>query len=54
MTPSDGNEPEQAAASVGAVITLDYAENIHFRNCEIAHTGTYAFWFRRALQQLPG
>jgi hypothetical protein len=47
-TPPDGNEPEQAAASVGAVVTLDFARNIEFRNCEIAHTGTYAFWFRRA------
>lgn len=48
LTPSDGNEPAQAAAPVDAVITLDYASNISFDNCEIAHTGTYAFWFRRA------
>ena len=48
MTPSDGNEPEQAAASVDAVITADFADNISFQNCEISHTGTYAFWFRRA------
>lgn len=47
-TPPDGNEPAQAAASVDAVVTLDFASNIEFRNCEIAHTGTYAFWFRRA------
>jgi hypothetical protein len=47
-TPSDGNEPEQAAASVDAVITADFADNISFRDCEISHTGTYAFWFRRA------
>jgi len=46
-TPPDGNEPAQAAAPVDAVISLDYARNIEFRNCEIAHTGTYAFWFRR-------
>ncbi len=46
-TPVDGNEPAQAAAPVDAVITLDYAQNISFVNCEIAHTGTYAFWFRR-------
>lgn len=39
-TPVHGNEPAQAAAPVGAVITLDFAENIEFRNCEIAHTGT--------------
>jgi hypothetical protein len=47
-TPSDGNEPEQAAASVDAVITVDFADNISFRDCEISHSGTYAFWFRRA------
>lgn len=47
-TPTDGNEPAQAAATVEAVVTLDFANNITFQNCEIAHTGTYAFWFRRA------
>lgn len=47
-TPADGNDPAQAAAPVNAVVTLDYARNISFENCEIAHTGTYAFWFRRA------
>ncbi|HPT21921.1 MAG TPA: right-handed parallel beta-helix repeat-containing protein [Bacteroidales bacterium] len=48
LTPVDGNEPVQAAASVSAAVTLDFANNIEFSNCEIAHTGTYAFWFRRA------
>lgn len=48
QTPPDGNEPAQAAAPVDAVVTLDYVNNISFQNCEIAHTGTYAFWFRRA------
>ena len=47
-TPPDGNEPAQAAAPVDAVVTADFANNIDFRDCEIAHTGTYAFWFRRA------
>lgn len=47
-TPPYGNEPAQAAAPVEAVVTLDFANNIEFRDCEIAHTGTYAFWFRRA------
>jgi hypothetical protein len=46
-TPEAGNEPAQAAATVDAVVTLDYAANISFVNCEVAHTGTYAFWFRR-------
>lgn len=48
QTPGRGNEPAQAAAPVEAVVTLDFARNIEFRNCEISHTGTYAFWFRRA------
>jgi hypothetical protein len=47
-TPADGNEPAQAASPVEAVITLDYCSDVAFTNCEIAHTGTYAFWFRRA------
>jgi hypothetical protein len=46
-TPYSGNEPAQAASPVDAVITLDFANNIVFKNCEIAHTGTYAFWFRQ-------
>ncbi|HLP72025.1 MAG TPA: right-handed parallel beta-helix repeat-containing protein [Bacteroidales bacterium] len=49
-TPSQGNEPAQAAAPVSAVITLDNAENIIFTGCEISHTGTYAFWFRRNVE----
>jgi len=48
-TPPGGNEPAQAAAPVEAVITLDFAKGIEFRDCEIARTGTYAFWFRRAV-----
>ncbi|HOK27119.1 MAG TPA: right-handed parallel beta-helix repeat-containing protein [Bacteroidales bacterium] len=49
LTPADGNEPAQAAAPVSAVMTADFAKNISFSDCEIAHTGTYAFWFRRAV-----
>jgi hypothetical protein len=48
-TPPDGNEPAQAAAPVEAVVNLDFADNIEFKDCEIAHTGTYVFWFRRAV-----
>ncbi len=46
--PPGGNEAMQAASPTGATITLDFADNVAFRNCEVAHTGTYAFWFRRA------
>ncbi|HOU95587.1 MAG TPA: right-handed parallel beta-helix repeat-containing protein [Bacteroidales bacterium] len=48
-TPADGNEPAQAAAPLSAAVTLDFARNIDFVECEIAHTGTYAMWFRRAV-----
>ncbi len=44
----DGNEAMQAASPIGAVITLDFADNISFNNCAVSHTGTYGFWFRRA------
>jgi len=46
-SPAAGNEPAQAAATVGAVVTLDFAENISFTTCEISRTGTYGIWFRR-------
>ncbi len=48
LMPSGGNEAAQAASPIGAVVTLDFADSITFTNCEIAHTGTYALWFRRA------
>jgi hypothetical protein len=47
-TPPNGDDPAQAAFTVDAVVTLDFARNIEFHNCEIAHTGTYGIWFRRA------
>lgn len=46
-TPKQGNDPMQAAANVEASIMVDYAENIVFDNCELAHTGLYGIWFRR-------
>jgi hypothetical protein len=46
--PPQGNEAAQAASPIGASVTVDYANNVSFSNCEIAHTGNYAFWFRRA------
>jgi len=46
--PASGNEPAQAAAPVDAVVVADFAKNIQFADCEIAYTGTYALWFRRA------
>lgn len=46
--PEAGNEPMQAAASIDAAIMVNYAQNIEFLNCEIAHTGTNAIWFNTA------
>ncbi len=46
--PKAGNEAEQAAAPIEAVVMADYARNIQLINCEIAHTGTNAIWFRNA------
>jgi hypothetical protein len=45
--PKQGNDPLQAAATVEASIMVDYAENIVFENCELAHIGLYGIWFRR-------
>ncbi|MRX65383.1 right-handed parallel beta-helix repeat-containing protein [Maribacter luteus] len=47
-TPLWGNEAAQAAAPIEAVVMLDYAQEINFSNCRISHTGTNAFWFRKA------
>jgi hypothetical protein len=45
--PKQGNDAMQAAAKVEASIMVDYADNIVFENCELAHTGLYGIWFRR-------
>jgi len=46
--PPGGNEPAQAAFPIEAVVMADFARNIQFINCEIAHTGINAVWFRKA------
>ena len=50
ITPKRGNEPAQAAAPVPSVIMVDYAENIHFVDCEVAHTGMGAIWMRAGVE----
>lgn len=47
-TPILGNFPEQAAVSVPASVEIDFARNVAFESCEIAHTGVSGIWFRRA------
>ena len=44
----DGENPQQAVASKGASVMLDYSENIVFSNCEFCHIGLYGIWFREA------
>ena len=48
--PPAGFEPMQAAAAVEAAIMADGARKVSFENCEIAHTGAYALWFREGCQ----
>jgi hypothetical protein len=47
VSPPDGFNPSQAAASVEAVLQIDQAESIFLNDCEIAHTGLYGLWFRK-------
>lgn len=47
ISPPGGFEPEQAAASLEAVIQADHAQHVVIENCEISHTGIYGVWFRR-------
>lgn len=42
-----GNSSTQAAVEVPAVITADAARHCAVEDCEVAHVGTYAIWFRR-------
>ena len=48
QTPPNGDEPFQAAAYVEAAVMIDYANHIEFINCDIAHTGQHAVWFRKS------
>jgi len=42
-----GHGDGQAAQSIEAVIQADGARQVTIEDCEIAHVGTYAVWFRR-------
>jgi parallel beta-helix repeat protein len=45
-TPVYGYTDPQAAVSVQASVMLDFAKYIDFINCDVAHTGIHAVWFR--------
>lgn len=47
LTPDEGNVQMQAAAGIGTVVEADFARNIHFTDCTIAHTGLGGVWFKR-------
>src|SRR5215217_466151 len=46
VMPDSGEEPAQAAAPTDAAVMADYAGNISFENCEVAHVANNAMWFR--------
>lgn len=47
LTPDEGNVQMQAAAGIGTVVEANFARNIHFADCTIAHTGLGGIWFNR-------
>jgi hypothetical protein len=52
LTPPEGFEPSQAATPLEASIMVDGANHLKFSNCEFAHTGEYAIWFRKGCQNI--
>ena len=48
--PPQGHGDGQAAVSVPAAITADGARHVTLEDCEIAHVGGYAVWFRRGCE----
>lgn len=49
--PPEGQGDGQAASRQPAVIELDGVRSIAFRDCEVAHTGTHAIWFRKGCRE---
>lgn len=47
LYPADGLHDGQAATTTGACIEIEDSQAVHFRNCEVGHTGQHAFWFRK-------
>ncbi len=46
LYPADGLHDGQAATTSGGAIEIEDSRGIHFANCEIAHTGLHAIWFK--------
>jgi hypothetical protein len=51
VLPEEGHSDGQAEFTIPAVIMADDANDITFDDCEIAHIGTYAVWFRHACKR---
>ncbi len=47
VAPEGGFDPEQAAASIGAVVEVRYAKDVVFDTCEVTRTANYGIWFRK-------
>ena len=47
----EGHSDPQAAVTVPAAIMADGARNCTIENCEVAHVGDYAIWFRHGCRQ---
>lgn len=47
IMPPYGDMPAQAASPSSAAITLNFAENINFDNCEVANVSNNAIWIRK-------
>lgn len=47
IMPAHGDMPAQAASPTSAAITLNFAENINFDNCEIGNVSNNAIWIRK-------
>lgn len=49
--PPQGHGDGQAAVGAPAAILLDGARHVAFENCEMAHLGAHALWFRQGCQE---
>jgi len=46
LYPADGLHDGQAATTSAGCIEIEDSRGIHFENCEVAHTGLHAIWFK--------
>jgi hypothetical protein len=50
LLPREGHGDGQASVRIGAVIEASGARDVMLEDCEVAHIGTYAVWFRRGCE----